>query len=144
MAKRKIDPDKIIYLDIRDQAFTYSQPDEPESTEEHNNPTGYRYEIIKMFSLEKKIIRLDFTVDLYSISPNSKKIRGTYTTEHLFLIQELQGYIDKSEEKYQVNTELEDLLTDIAYSTIRGLIRQKFNGTHFAKFILPVKSPSAE
>lgn len=144
MAKRKIDLDKIIYLDIRDQAFTYSQPDEPDPTEEQNNPTGYSYEVIKMFSLEKEIIRLDFTIDLQSISPGGKRIKGSYTTEHLYLIPDLQTLIDKTNDQYEVNTELEDMLTDIAYSTIRGLLRHKFSGTQFAKFILPVKSPSAD
>jgi hypothetical protein len=142
MAKRKIDPDKIMYLEIRDQAFTYSQPDEPDTTEEHNNPTGYSYEVIKMFNLEKEIIKLDFTIELYSIMANGKKIKGVYTTEHLFLVNDLSAWIDRSGDQYEVNTDLEDVLTDIAYSTIRGLLRQKFNGTKFANFILPVKSPS--
>jgi hypothetical protein len=144
MPKRKIDPDKIIYLDIRDQGFTYSQPDQPDPTEEQNNPTGYTYEIIKMFSLEKEIIRLDFTIDLESLLPNGKKIKGSYTTEHLFLVNELSTWIDKTNDQYEVNTDLEDMLSDIAYSTIRGLLRHKFSGTHFAKFIIPVKSPSAD
>jgi hypothetical protein len=144
MAKRKIDPDKIIYLDIRDQAFAYSQPDEPDIAEEHNNPTGYSYEVIKMFNLDKEIIRLDFTIELHAIQSNSKKIKGNYTTEHLFLVNDLSAWIDKTEDQYEVNTELEDMLTDIAWSTIRGLLRHKFTGTQFAKFILPVKSPTAD
>jgi hypothetical protein len=144
MAKRKIDPTKIIYLEIRDQAFTYSQPDEPESMEEHNNPNGYSYEVIKMFNLEKEIVRLDFTIELYSISPNAKKIKGSYTTEHLYLVQDLEAWVDKTDDQYEFNNELENMLTDIAYSTIRGLIRHKFSGTQFARFILPVKSPAAD
>lgn len=144
MAKRKIDPDKIIYLDIRDRAFTYSQPDEPDITEEQNNPTGYSYEVVKMFSLEKEMIRLDFTIDLQSLLPSGKKIKGSYTTEHMYLVHDLRSFVDKTDDQYAVNTDLEDWLTDIAYSTIRGLLRYKFTGTHFAKFILPVKSPSAD
>ncbi|HET6254920.1 MAG TPA: hypothetical protein VFE32_12640 [Puia sp.] len=144
MAKRKIDPDMIIYLDIRDQAFTYSQPDEPNTTEEQNNPTAYSYEIVKMFSLEKEIIRLDFTIDLQSLLPGGKRIKGSYTTEHLYLVRDLKAFVVTTGNQYEVNTDLEDMLTDIAYSTIRGLLRHKFTGTQFAKFILPVKSPSTD
>jgi hypothetical protein len=141
MAKKKFDIGKVDYLDIRDLTFTYSMPEESGIPEKQENSTQYTLEIVKMFSLEQEIIRLVFSIHLQTMLPDAKEIKGLYTTEHLFHVNDLSGWINKTEDHFEVNNDVEDTLTGLAYSTVRGLLHQKFNGTWFADFILPVTKP---
>jgi len=138
MAKKKFDIGKLGYLYIRDIAFTYSMPDEPNIPEKEGNRTGYSMEIVKMFNMEEGVVRLVFTIQLETMLENAKEIKGIYSTEHLFLVKGLSGWVTRAEEKFVVDPELNEALTMQVYSTVRGMIHQKFNGTWFSDFVLPV------
>jgi hypothetical protein len=143
MAKKKFDIGKLDYLNIRDIAFTYSMPDEPSLPEKEGNPTSYGMEIVKMFNMDQEIIRLVFTIQLETMLEAAKGIKGVYTTEHLFQVKGLSEWVTKAEEKFVVDPDLNEMLTIQAYSTARGMIHQKFNGTWFADFVLPVAKSGA-
>jgi hypothetical protein len=143
MAKKKFDIGKLDYLYIRDIAFTYSMPDEPDIPEKEGNPTGYSMEIVKMFNMEQEVIRLVFTIEMETKLESAKEIRAVYTTEHLFQVKGLSEWVTKAEEKFVVDPELNEALTIQAYSTARGMIHQKFNGTWFSDFVLPVAKSGA-
>jgi hypothetical protein len=143
MAKKKFDIGKLDYLNIRDIAFTYSMPDEPSLPEKEGNPTGYSMEIVKMFNMDQEIIRLVFTIQLETMLETAKEIKGVYTTEHLFQVKGLSEWVTKAEEKFVVDPDLNEMLTIQAYSTARGMIHQKFNGTWFSDFVLPVAKSGA-
>jgi hypothetical protein len=144
MAKKKFDIGKVSYLDIRDIAFTYSMPDEPGIPEKQVNPTHYDLEIVKAFNLEQEVLRLVFTIRLQTGLGGAKEIKGLYTTEHLFQVNGLTGLISKEGSRFVVNEDMEDTLTGLAYSTVRGSLRQKFNGTWFSDFILPIAKDATE
>jgi hypothetical protein len=143
MAKKKFDIGKLDYLNIRDIAFTYSMPDEPSLPEKEGNPTSYGMEIVKMFNMDQEIIRLVFTIQLETMLETAKGIKGVYTTEHLFQVKGLSEWVTKAEEKFVVDPDLNEMLTIQAYSTARGMIHQKFNGTWFSDFVLPVAKSGA-
>jgi hypothetical protein len=143
MAKKKFDIGKLDYLYMRDIAFTYSMPDEPTVPEKDGNPTAYSMEIVKMFNMDQEIIRMVFTIQLETTLENAKEIKGIYTTEHLFQVKGLSDWVTKAEEKFVVESELNEALTMQVYSTARGMIHQKFNGTWFSDFVLPVAKSAA-
>ena len=144
MAKKKFDIGKVDYLDIRDIAFTYSTPDEMGIPEKEANPTQYDLEIVKMFNMEQEILRLVFTIRLQTGLGGAKEIKGLYTTEHLFQVSGLSGLVSKNGEQFEVNEDMDDTLTGLVYSSVRGLLHQKFNGTWFSDFILPIVKPGTD
>jgi hypothetical protein len=143
MAKKKFDIGKLGYLYMRDIAFTYSMPDEPGVPEKEGKPTAYSMEIVKMFNMEQEVVRLVFTIQLETMFENAKEIKGIYTTEHLFKVTGLSEWVARAEEKFVVDHDLNEALTIQAYSTARGMIHQKFNGTWFSDFVLPVAKSGA-
>jgi hypothetical protein len=143
MAKKKFDIGKLGYLYMRDIAFTYSMPDEPTIPEKEGTRTGYSMEIVKMFNMEEEVVRLVFTIQLETMLENAKEIKGIYSTEHLFQVKGLSEWVTKAEEKFVVDHELNEALTMQVYSTVRGMIHQKFNGTWFSDFVLPVAKSAA-
>jgi hypothetical protein len=143
MAKKKFDIGKLGYLYMRDIAFTYSMPDEPGVPEKKGTRTGYSMEIVKMFNMEEEVVRLVFTIQLETMLENAKEIKGIYSTEHLFQVKALSEWLTRVEEKFVVDPELNEALTMQVYSTVRGMIHQKFNGTWFSDFVLPVVKSAA-
>lgn len=144
MAKKKFDIGKVDYLTIRDIAFTYSMPDETGIPEKQGNPVQYDLEIVKAFNLEQEVLRLVFTIRLQTAIGGVKEIKGLYITEHLFQVSGLSGLVNKNGEEFEVNEDMDDTLTGLVYSTVRGSLHQKFNGTWFADFILPIVRSAAE
>ncbi len=138
MAKKKFDTGKLDYLYMRDIVFSYSMPDETSIPEKEGHPTRYSMETVKMFNMEQEIIRLVFTIQLETMLENAKEIKGVYTTEHLFQVKGLSEWVTKAEKQFVVDHELNETLTLQVYSTARGMIHQKFNGTWFSDFVLPV------
>src|ERR1700722_11951476 len=103
MAKKKINNRKMDLFRVRDLTFTYFMPDESGNPEKQENSTQYTLEIVKMFSLEQEIIRLVFSIHLTTMLPDAKEIKGLYTTEHLFHVNDLSGWINKTEDHFEVN-----------------------------------------
>jgi hypothetical protein len=96
-----------------------------------------------MFNMEEEVVRLVFTIQLETMLENAKEIKGIYSTEHLFQVKGLSEWVTKAEEKFVVDPELNEALTMQVYSTVRGMIHQKFNGTWFSDFVLPVAKSAA-
>ncbi len=143
MAKKKFNTGTMDYLHIRDIVFTYSMPDETTVPEKEGHPTRYSMETVKMFNMEQEVIRMVFTIELETQLESAKKIKAIYTTEHLFQVKGLSDWVSKAEEKFVVDHELNEALTLQVYSTARGMIHQKFNGTWFSDFVLPVAKSAA-
>jgi hypothetical protein len=142
MAKKgQFDVSKIDYLRIRDLAFNYSISGESPLSQDHGS-IQFDLEIVKTIGLEEKIIRLIFTLELNSYGKEKKEASATYVTEHLFKVENIDSLIKKNEVSLEVDAVLNKTLTGLAYSTVRGLLHQKFTGTLFSNFILPVIRPA--
>ena len=96
-----------------------------------------------MFNMEQEIIRLVFTIELETMLENAKEIKGIYTIEHLFQVKGLSEWVTRADKQFVVDHELSEALTLQVYSTARGMIHQKFNGTWFSDFVLPVAKSAA-
>lgn len=96
-----------------------------------------------MVSTELKVVRLVFTIELRNMLENKKDVTGLFTTEHLYIINNFPKLIDRSEGLY-IDEELDETLTDLVYSTTRGLLHQKLRGTLLAGFLLPIIRPAPE
>ncbi|HWK05941.1 MAG TPA: hypothetical protein VNS58_20010 [Puia sp.] len=143
MAKKvQFDVSKVHYLHIKDLAFHYSIPETISLPRDNGDSIHFDLEIVKTIGLEEKILRLIFTVELKAYEKGKKEASATYVTEHLFKVENMDALINKSQDDLEVDITLNNTLTGLAYSTVRGLLRQKFTGTLFSNFILPVIRPA--
>src|SRR5260221_7117109 len=98
MAKKtQFDVQKIHYLHIRDLAVNYSIPDNTLLSRERSESIRFNMEIVKTISLSEKIIRLLFTIELKAYEKSKKEASATYTTEHLFRVENIDDLTDKNE-----------------------------------------------
>lgn len=138
----QFDVSKIEYLFIRDITCNYSIPRDTSSLIRNKGKINFNVEIEKNISIEDNLIILIFTIHLKTYDANKKEVIATYSTEHLFRIENLQDLIKSKDDLWEVDDLLDNTLSGLAYSTVRGLLYQKFVGTWFATFILPITNPS--
>jgi hypothetical protein len=140
--KNQFDVGKIHYLHIRDLAFNYLIPENTLLSRERSESIRSNMEIVKTIGLSEKIIRLLFTIELKAYEKGKKEASATYTTEHLFKVDNIEELASKSEGEFEIDAALDTTLTGLAYSTVRGKLHEKFNGTLFSDFILPIVRPA--
>jgi hypothetical protein len=130
------DVDKIHYLYIRDISFDYLRHRSHSPREEQ--VIQFRIDIEKNISEEDKAVILQFTIQLKTLDDSDQEVIGSYTSENAFKVDNLEDFIKKDNGFFEVDDQLNNMLTGLAYSTIRGIILQKFQGTLFSDFLLPV------
>lgn len=138
--KKEPAAEEIRYIAFRDLNFSYSIAEDALFSERQAEATQYDLEIVKMLSLEDEVVRMVFTFHFRGDVGSKKEARCTYVTEHVFKPADFHSWVDKK--KFTVDEDLDNMLTGIAYSTVRGALIQKFNGTWFAGFILPIVKPA--
>ena len=140
--KVKFDINTVQYLLIRDLAFNYYVPEDVEFSDSPPKPTEFYLELVKMFSTEQRIVRLIITVHLTTESENKKEIKGSYTSEHLFQVNDLENWVTKTGDQFDVDNAVDVALTNLAYSTVRGSLYQKLSTTWFSDLVLPITRPA--
>ena len=96
------------------------------------------------FDSQNKLVKADFEV---SISTESKEKQEEATGFfHFVCIYQVENLdeliiIKHQEKEIEVNGDLNNALASISYSTARGILMTRFQGTALNNFILPVVSP---
>ncbi len=95
--------------------------------------------------IEQKLIGIELKIDIEAIDNANKSIgvNGSYTHEVIFSIDNMDDFIDPAEkvEDTVMDLLLMATLVGIAYSTIRGIIFCRTQGTSLGTVILPVVDP---
>ena len=141
--KNIFDPEKIVLIEFK---MIKGQVDTAENFD-MNKVVGYELDNTLQlgFNLEDKLSKADFTI---SIKTNSK---GENETEsignfHMIFIYSIDNLADLA--KYEknkglnINPVLANALSSITYSTSRGILITRLQGTAMQNFILPVINPS--
>lgn len=143
--ERKINAEKIHLLLIR----TLSGNIDAATDIEINAVTGHQFnfELQTGLDVDNNIIGLQLLVAIEARDKNDKplNVRGSYTHEIIFRIENLIDFLDKIESgdkpRYNIDGGLGSTLVSIAYSTIRGIIFTRTQGTSLGSVILPVIDP---
>lgn len=104
-------------------------------------------ELVKGLNVPEHAVRIVCTVYLDTERvEGEKESKLEYKTDHLFNIVRLSDFVEMitgedNESQYEVDPELDITLSTVVYSTVRGMLYGKTQGTHFAKFILPIAKP---
>lgn len=140
---RKIEPEKIHLLSVRTLkgSIDSKEGSDPNEIQGHS----FEFELGRGFDLDKSLIGLELKVDIEAMGKSDQPlaITGSYTHETVFRIDNLDDFVDGAEntEDISVDLLLMATLVGIAYSTIRGIIFSRTQGTSLGTVILPVVDP---
>ena len=96
------------------------------------------------FNLEEKLIKaiVLFDVETDSEGGNEKEAVSTFKLQFIYRYEELESLaIPDEDKKINLHPHLGNAVSAITYSTSRGILMTRYQGTPFRDFILPVLNP---
>lgn len=97
------------------------------------------------FNIPDKLIKADFSVNVETKSnkESAEEAMGTFSFVYVFRVDNIEE-LTKSEKDNTVSISpaLGNALASITYSTSRGILMTRFQGTALSNFILPVINPN--
>lgn len=141
--KQLFDPEKLSIVEFK---FIKGQVDTPEDfiiekIEGHQLENSLKLS----FNLEEKLVKADFTADVTTDSKgsNSEEASGVFHLIFIYKVENLDELaipVDKN--ILDLNPDLGSALAGITYSTARGIMLTRLQGTAFKDFILPIINPN--
>lgn len=97
------------------------------------------------FNIEKGLVKAEYSIDIESDSENlnQSESKGSFHFVFIYLIDNLDvlAVVDKNQ-RISLDPFLANALASITYSTSRGILMMKLQGTALKNFILPIINPS--
>lgn len=99
------------------------------------------------FNLEEKVIKSEFKVEIKTISEvgtNTEEAFAKFHFAYIFHIENFKDLVTVAEDDafLDIKGGLTNAIASIVYSTSRGVLMTRFQGTALANFILPVIDPN--
>lgn len=143
--EKRIEPDKIHIVSIKTLMGNINSTADVEEAV----IAGYQfdYEVKTGTNRADMMIgmRLTANIDAVDSDNNALGITGSYTHEIIFKVENLEDFISEGDENgsdnYLIDAMLGSTLVSIAYSTVRGIIYTRTQGTSLGSVILPVINP---
>lgn len=141
--KGKLDPSKIQIVDFHlikgliDSPFDFNL----EKVEGHSFQVNFEM----TFNLEDKLVKADFQVEIKTTSGGEQvEAQGSFHFVYIYEVGNLEELALKTKKKDQldVSSDLGNALSSITYSTSRGILMTRFQGTALRNFVLPVVNPN--
>lgn len=140
---KKIQPDKIIMREFR---LVKGQIDSPFDFKVSDIKSfDFKVDFNTSFNLDEGLIKADFVIDVTTISnePTTEAFCN-YHFVFLFYLENLKEHVQALEDgNIDWNPYLANAIASISYSTSRGILIARFQGTVMKDFILPVVDPNA-
>lgn len=141
--KSKFNPEKINLVDCK---IIKAQVDMPENFD-LNKVAGYKLDNTLQlgFNLEDKLAKADFTINIQSDSKgdNEFEASGDFHLVFIYRIENLEelAVLDKNN-RVDLNPSLANALSSVTYSTSRGILITRLQGTALQNFVLPIINPN--
>lgn len=97
------------------------------------------------FNLEDNLIKSDFFVEIKTESTkiNDVEANSSFHLIFIFSFEDLQNFTKLGKDNLiELDEVLGNALSSVTYSTSRGILLTKFQGTVFQNFILPIINPN--
>lgn len=138
------DPAKVT---LREFKLVKGQIDTPEFFD-HNRVKGFGTSSkLKLgFNLKDNLARADFYIDVNSDSKGKNQEEATAHFHLVFIyhIEELDAWITPLKGKHiKAEAALGNALSAVTYSTSRGILLSRLQGTALQQFILPIINPNS-
>jgi hypothetical protein len=143
MDAKRIQPEKITLREFR---LVKGQIDSPFDFKVSDIKSfDFKVDFRTGFNLDEGLIKADFVIDVATIS-NEPVTEATcnYHFVFLFHVEDLREHTLEGEDKnVDWNPFLANAIASITYSTSRGILISRFQGTVMKDFILPVVDPNS-
>jgi hypothetical protein len=97
------------------------------------------------FNLKDKLAKADFTINLTtdSLGENEQEATGNFHLIFIYRIENLEELaIPEKNQRLKLNPGLANALSSVTYSTSRGILITRLQGTALQNFVLPVINPN--
>lgn len=138
--KQHFQPDKLSMVDYK---LLKGQIDTPELFNQENISGFFTDNSLQLgFNLQDKLAKAEISIQISSNSEkkNSKEATGNFELVYIFSVEnleELSSY-ENGTDDLLIDPVLANTLASISYSTSRGILLTRLQGTVFESFILPV------
>jgi hypothetical protein len=141
--KSTFDPEKITLIDFK---MIKGQVDTPENFD-INKVVGHQLDnsLQLGFNLEDKMAKADFTVSVKTDSKgeNESEANGNFHLIFIYRIENLEELaIPEKNKRLNLNPGLANALSSVTYSTARGILLTRLQGTALQNFVLPIINPN--
>lgn len=139
----KFDPEKISMVEFKLASGLIETPEDFVTEAVKNFDIENTLEI--SFSLEQKLIKADFTIKLQTKSNETNKTEssGKYHFVYIYKVENIEELtMLRDGDLVDVDANLANAVSAISYSTSRGILLTRMQGTAFQSFILPVINPT--
>lgn len=137
------DPEKIIFLDFKMTKGQVDTPEDFEITKVDGHQLDYSMEL--SFNLDDKLAKADFIVSIKTDSKgkNPKEASGNFHLVYFYKVEnlELLSKLTKKNE-LDINPLLGNALSSVTYSTSRGILLTRLQGTSLQNCVLPIINPN--
>lgn len=141
--KNVFDPEKITLIDFK---MIKGQVDTPENFD-ISKVVGYQLDnsLQLGFNLDNKLAKADFTVSVKTESKgkNESEATGNFHLIFIYQIENLEELATPEKNKrLSLNPGLANALSSVTYSTSRGILLTRLQGTALQNFVLPIINPN--
>jgi hypothetical protein len=143
MSDNKFNPEKLTILEYKILKGQIDAPEDftIENVEGHDIENSFDLG----FDLENKLVRteLDVKITTKSKVSVSTEAKGHFTLVFIFEVDNLNELAVLNEDNLiDLDPNLANALASVTYSTARGILLTRFQGTALQNFILPLVSPN--
>ena len=141
--KNIFDPEKITLIDFK---MIKGQVDTPENFD-ISKVVGHQLDnsLQLGFNLDDKLAKADFTVSVKTDSKgeNESEASGNFHLIFIYRIENLEELATSEKNKrLSLNPGLGNALSSVTYSTSRGILLTRLQGTALQNFVLPIINPN--
>ncbi|MBS1622309.1 MAG: hypothetical protein JSS80_11805 [Bacteroidetes bacterium] len=139
--ERKIEADKIHILNIRTLKGNIDAASEANTDKIAGHQ--FNFKLTTGINPADKVVGLQLLVNISAVDKDNKplNIQGSYTHEMLFQVDNLEEFIENNNSGNLIDAGLGSTLISIIYSTVRGIICTRTQGTSLGQVVLPVIDP---
>ena len=137
----KFDPDKMTIYDFK---MANGHVDSPEDFDT-STIEGYPIENgLKLgFNMEDKLVKADFKIEIKTKSKNLKEAKGSFQFVFIYKVENLEELANPDDNnQIELDAALGSALSAVTYSTSRGVLLTRLQGTALQQFILPIIDPN--
>lgn len=137
------DPEKITLSDFK---MIKGQVDTPENFD-ITKVVGHQLDnsLKLVFNLQDKLAKADFTISIKTDSKgeNESEATGNFHLIFIYHVENLEELaVPEKSNRLNLNPGLANALSSVTYSTSRGILLTRLQGTALQNFVLPIINPS--
>lgn len=138
---RKVEAEKIDIISITTLKGNINCDNEVDSTK--IDAHQFSFKLNSGFKIEQHLAAIKLVTDILAMDKQGEElpITGSYTHEMVFLVENLEDFVEESDEGKMIDAVLGSILVGILYSTVRGIIYSRTQGTSLGVVTLPVIAP---